>query len=217
MHAESNIQILKENQGSTVWVEQGDDGRACTIKAWSLSPWFALKCLLGISQPWRHWRGGRRLRRQNLASPEVLSVGLGWRGAWPVLKIRMPFIIGSTAAEQISESPSSVGHDIAARLGEAVSILAHAGLRHRDLKLSNIVLQRDSNEIWFIDPVGVMRDRNLVASIVCMLDRLEVEIRDGLVPRPTGATVVVLRSSIRGLGREDRRAVLQQLRTHHSH
>ena len=104
---------------------------------------------------------------------------------------------------------------MANRLGEAVSILAHAGLRHRDLKLSNIVVQPESGRIWFIDPVGVVGDQSRVTSIVCMLDRLDVEMRDGLVPRPPGASVVVIRSAIRGLSRDDRRAVLKQLRTRH--
>ena len=127
----------------------------------------------------------------------------------------MPFINGLTASEYLAESDVSVDLVMANGLGEAVSILAHAGLRHRDLKLSNIVVQPESSRIWFIDPVGVVGDRSLVNSIVCMLDRLDVEMRDGLVPRPSGVSLVVLRSAIRGLSRDDRRAVLRQLRTRH--
>ena len=142
---------------------------------------------------------------------------LGWRRGRPVVLLEMPFIEGHTALDQLQEAWPPDAMDLAGKLGRITGELAAAGLRHRDLKLSNVVVEDRSRDIWLIDPVGVVPDKDFVKSLACMLERLDVEIRIGFtgnVPQLSSLRRVTLRAAIRSLERDHRRAVLQQLRAH---
>ena len=105
--------------------------------------------------------------------------------------------------------------EVARQIGACVSRIAAAGLFHRDLKLSNLVIEEDGTErtAWVIDPVGVRRCRRRSTATFRMLDRRDVEIRERRNVAE-GAWSCVLREALRSLSSADRQEVLQQLREH---
>ena len=212
--SEANIQILKQERGRSVWIDRLEDGTMETIKSWALTPWFAFKFLIGIAQPWRHVRGAGRISRSSLRTPPIRSLRMG-RVAWcPVIKLRMPYIEGVTALEFL-ENGSGDCHQLASGLGRHASNLAIAGFRHRDFKLSNVVIEEQTHQIWLIDPVGVVRDRDPVRSLACMLERLNIEIEHGLagdVADLESLRRITLHEALRPMTSNQRRAVLQLLR-----
>ena len=210
----ADIQILKQEHGRTVWVDRAEDGTMETVKSWTLTPWFAFKFLVGIAQPWRHVRGAGRIRRSSLRTPPVHSLGIG-RIAWcPIIKLRMPYIEGVTGLEFLGTGSGACGQ-LASTLGSHVAKLAIAGFRHRDFKLSNVIIEEKTHGIWLIDPVGVVRDRDVVRSLACMLERLNVEVQHGLVGQVddlNSLRQLTLLAALRPMASDQRRAVLQLLR-----
>ncbi|MCH2132411.1 MAG: hypothetical protein MK116_01550 [Phycisphaerales bacterium] len=211
---ETVIRELKGHGARAVRLLQRADGSTHTVKSWVLTPWFITKCLMGIAQPWRHWRGSRRLQRAGLPTPPVESIRIGWLHGRPVLLLSMPFIEGRTALERLQGETEPDDARVAEALGRMVVTLAEAGLRHRDFKLSNVVLESPGDTVWLIDPVGVVRCRDRVHAMACMLDRLEIEGRSGLVALPVALRLAVSRTALRLVDRPTRQAVLQQLRAH---
>lgn len=213
-HMKADIQILKQERGRSVWIHRVDRETVETVKSWTLTPWFAFKFLIGIAQPWRHVRGAGRIRRCSLRTPRIKSLRVGWLAPWPVVKLRMPFIEGTTALEWM-QSDSAVRRETASGLGAHATTLARSGFRHRDFKLSNVVIESGTHRIWLIDPVGVVRDPDLARSLACMLERLNVEIHHGLagqIEDLKSLRVLTLLAALRPLDSNQRRAVLQQLK-----
>lgn len=208
--------MLKTECGRCVWISRINGDLPQTVKSWTLTPWFAFKLFIGIAQPWRHVRGGRRLRRASLQTPQVLSLRLRWRMYRPIIELRMPFVEGTDALSFLGiESPGRVRK--ANELGDLTLRLARSGLRHRDFKLSNVIIESDTQEIWLIDPVGVVHDRDLVRSMACMLERLDVELSQGLAGDVSDAARlrrVVLRAALRPVTTNQRRAIVRLLRSH---
>ena len=87
-----------------------------------------------------HLRGARRILRSSLRTPDVLSIRIGWSSPWPVVRLRMPYVEGITALEWL-KSGSNALHPLASGLGVHAATLAKCGLRHRDFKLSNVVIE----------------------------------------------------------------------------
>ena len=211
-----HIQILKQERGRSVRIHRLDSGATQTVKSWRFTPWFAFKFLTGIAQPWRHLRGARRILRSSLKTPDVLSIRIGWSSPWPVVRLRMPYVDGITALEWL-KSGSNALHPLASGLGVHAATLAKYGLRHRDFKLSNVVIEDGTRNIWLIDPVGVVRDSDPSRSLACMLERLNVEIEHGLAGSVDGLQSLrrlTLLSALRPLEPARRRAVLRRLRRH---
>ncbi|MDG2423760.1 MAG: hypothetical protein P8M22_07265 [Phycisphaerales bacterium] len=216
-HQELTKHMLKEDGGRAVWLLRAQGQPPLTYKSWTLTPWFACKCLMGIAQPWRHARGAGRLSRAGIKTPKVRTIRPGWHRNRPVLLLVMPYIEGHTALSQLQANDDSQASLLAEQLGLIVATLANAGFRHRDFKLSNVVVEQGSDHPWLIDPVGVVRDRDRVAALAMMLDRLDVEVREGhagTVPDAARLRRIMLRSALSRSPQMLRRAVLQRLRRH---
>ncbi|MEE2906253.1 MAG: hypothetical protein VX527_00325 [Planctomycetota bacterium] len=182
-----------------------------------MTPWFIFKCFIGIAQPWRHLRGARRLRRAQVQTPPVNSMRLGWRRHRPVFLVAMPFVEGETALDHLRNGHPIDADDLASQLGLIVAKLGDAGLRHRDFKLSNVVVERDTEALWLIDPVGVVRGRDQVTALTTMLERLDVEVREGHAGDVSRAPLlrrIMVRAALETLPRPLRKEVLQRLREH---
>ena len=126
----------------------------------------------------------------------------------------MPFVEGTTALSFL-DNGSGPCRRLASGLGEHAMRLAENGFRHRDFKLSNVIIEARTHDIWLIDPVGVVRDRDAVRSLACMLERLDVEISHGLAGQVDDLDALrrlVLLGALRPLPSDQRRAVLKQLK-----
>ncbi|MBG83286.1 MAG: hypothetical protein CMJ40_01935 [Phycisphaerae bacterium] len=213
---EGNIQILKRERGRSVWIDRVANGKTETVKSWTITPWFAFKLLIGIAQPLRHCRGAGRIAIASLKTPPVRSLRIGRIGWCPVVKLRMPFIPGLTALDFLQTDSRDIRR-LASELGCHAAKLAESGFRHRDFKLSNVVIQEKTHDVWLIDPVGVVRDRDPARSLACMLERLNVEIEHGLAGDVDDIGFLrrcALRGALRSMAPNPRRAVIRLLRRH---
>ena len=211
------IECLKDAGRQSVWLVRrpGEDPR--TVKTWSLGPWLVFKMFLGISQPQRQNRGARRLRQAGVNTPGSRP---GWRvsfhGLLPVLAAELDYVPGETALRLLGDElvSDSIKCRSARAVGGTVARLIQAGLFNRDLKLTNLIVDRSGAEpiVWMIDPVGVRRMRDEVAETVRMLDRLAVQPLFYGVPLPRSVVIATLLTALRPLGRVERRAVVGRLR-----
>ena len=216
-HDDVTTRVLKEDGGRAVRVLRAPGALPQTIKSWVMTPWFVCKCFMGIAQPWRHLRGSRRLRRAQVQTPPVTSMRLGWRRHRPVFLLAMPFVEGETALDRLRNCHPIDADGLASQLGLIVAKLASAGLRHRDFKLSNVVVERDTEDLWLIDPVGVVRGRDQAAALTTMLERLDVEVREGHAGHVFRAPLlrrIMVRAALQRLPRSLRKEVLLRLREH---
>ena len=104
--------------------------------------------------------------------------------------------------------------DIASEIGRVVANLIVARLVHRDLKLSNLIVERGAKprRVWVVDTADVRPMRHPVADVACMLDRLVIEMHQAGIGIPRAAWRPVLLSSFRQLSKQTRRGVVQRLR-----
>ena len=216
-HENVTTHVLKNDGGRAVWMSHVPGSIPLTFKSWVLTPWFLFKFIIGIAQPWRHLRGAGRLRRAGIPTPSVAFIRPGWRRRRPVILLVMPYVEGVTALDHLRIVEGSPAVDLAKQLGRYVSMLSEADLRHRDFKLTNVVIETGTDHPWLIDPVGVVRDRDRITSLATMLDRLDVEIREGHVGELRDVERlrrIILKAALVSAPSSVRRAVLQRLRTH---
>jgi hypothetical protein len=204
------IRCLKPAGLRSVWLvhRPGEDPR--TVKGWALTPWLALKLMLGLAQPQRQRRGSRRLGNAGVFSPRIFRLCLSRRGRWPVVQLESQYIAGRTALELLNEDSNLLDAKI---FGELVTTLAAASLFNRDLKLSNLVLDRQGR-LFVIDPVGVRLMRDPVRAIDRMLERLMIEPANAGITVPRRAVTQALFSALRPLAKPQRKAVLARLKAH---
>ena len=215
---EHAVACLKEEGLRSVWLVEPPGEARRTAKYWPVTPWSALKHCMGISQPARQLRGARRLAAIGVATPRVVSGPKVMASkAGRLYCMELEYVPGSTVTECL-EDPS---HDAAAfrsvarQLGAVIRSISGAGLLHRDLRLSNVIVGAGSDgpKVWVIDPVGVRRCGDGVTATARMLERLDVEVRRRrAVTR--GAWREVVRSALSGISATDRRAVFARLRAH---
>lgn len=187
------------------------------MKFWPVSTWMLTKHAMGISQPIRQSRGCRRLRRAGIDTPKIVSGPVISRvKGRRVIRLELDHVPGRTVLEHLGDGAANaaVVAEVARQVGSLVSSIADAGFMHRDLKLSNIVVEEFEDappKIWVIDPVGMRLCRNRSVAVFRMLERLDVEIRSGREIAGVGWSGVV-REALRPLSRPQRRAVLSMLR-----
>ena len=213
------VRCLKEAGRRSVWLIQRPGEGSRTLKTWPLTPTIALKLLLGLAQPQRQIRGAERLAKLGIRTPSPV-------GRWRFLRLKiglslaleLDYIPGRLALDVLTEGriDPAVGRPLAAEIGAAVRLLAEAKLLHRDLKLSNIVIaeEGDRRSICVLDPVGVRPMFDRLEALLRMFDRLRVEPAEMGIDIPRWAWAAVLRETVRGLPRADRRAVIRRLKSH---
>tara|TARA_Y100000589_G_scaffold60999_1_gene52067 strand:- start:20340 stop:21011 length:672 start_codon:yes stop_codon:yes gene_type:complete len=215
---EHAVACLKEEGLRSVWLVERPGEASRTAKYWPVTLWSAAKHCIGISQPARQLRGARRLAAIGVATPQVVDgptvVSARSRRLY---RLELEYVPGSTVMECLEESSHDTAtcRSVARQLGVVIRLISGAGLLHRDLRLSNVIVEAaaDGPVVWVIDPVGVRRCGNGLMAIARMLERLDVELRRRrAIAR--GAWREVVRSALSELSAADRRAVFAQLRAH---
>ena len=214
-----SVQCLKASGPSRVWLIRRPGQALRVLKLWTLTPWLAIKLALGIAQPQRQLRGARMLHEAGILSPRVMrGMHLLWSGMAPVIGIELDCQPGITALEAVEQSlRAPIGPRLAAECGRLVARLIDLRLFNRDLKLSNLIVAEHPDRapmIWIIDPVGVRRMRRPTLEAARMIERLAIEPWERGIPVPRALWFSALREALRGLTREDRRAVTSRLRAH---
>ena len=213
----TEIDCLKKEDLRSVWLLDIAGRGLTTLKRWPINWNLRWKSLFRQSQPDRQIRGTWRLLKAGMNTPQP---------ATPVYRsgnfyqLEMPFIEGSTVFELLKASQTNQieGQKLIAReLGEIVRRLARAHLRHRDLKLENVILktcQSDQQQpsLWLIDPVGVRICFSLEKSISYMLDRLASQPRNAGLRLPLSPQIICIRSATAELDRKRRKRCFQMLR-----
>ena len=212
LHAVEHIKGRRD--GRAVWKLQRPGSGPSTLKTWPLGPKLVLTGLLGLAQPQRQRRGAKRLDSIQVPTPRIIC-GPSWSLSGCTLEI--DWAHGSTALEYLEGADGDVDRTraFATQVGLMIDRIAGGGFVHRDMKLSNIIIedQGEQPRVWLIDTVDVRLSFSKPWAIYRMLERLDVELRsrrsllaDGWAP--------VLRAALSSLETSQRRAVLSRLRSH---
>lgn len=190
------VRCLKQAGARSVWlvVRPGESPR--TVKAWPLTPLFALKLLLGQSQPQRHRRGARLLNAAGIRTPELRGgPRIVRRGGRLLVELELEHAAGELALDALraatkGEARAEAGTELRAQMRDALDRLldrlGRARLLNRDLKLSNVLFvpattvdakaaHPGSLDVVLLDPVGVRRTRSTHAARARHEERLRVE------------------------------------------
>jgi len=212
------VRCLKRDGRRGIWLVQRAGHRAVTVKQWPLTFSMVAKLGLGIAQPQRQRRGARRLTRAGVRTPSPRGP-IRLRGRPRRVEVEHEYVEGRTALELLREEPDPI--DRAHRralvrvVGAAVANIASAGLLHRDVKLTNLVIDdHDPPRVWFIDPVGVRRAVDPVARFVRMFDRLAVEPTNQGIDLPAWQWQPLVRAALAGVPRPMRRAIITRIRSY---
>ncbi len=213
----TTIRCLKEEDLRSVWLLEIPGRGLITLKRWPVTWQLRWKSFFKQSQPDRQLTGAWKLLKAGVNTPQP---------ATPVYRsgsfyqLELPYIEGVTAYELL-KSNLPVSHDLlyelARELGKIVRRLAQAGLRHRDLKLENVVIKEPQQDaaplsLWLIDPVGIRNSFSISDSFVCMLDRLAIQpLNEGLAV-PLSLQIICIRSALGQFSRKERRHLFQTLR-----
>ncbi len=202
--------------GYAVWRLTHMDGTESTLKSWPLLFKSLLTLPVGMAQAQRQARGTRRLLAIDVPTPVVVS---GPRCIGLTVQLELQWIDGCTALDMLRDGDIDVSvlRAAAVQLGGIISRIATGGFMHRDLKLSNIIIERgeDGLQPWLIDTVGVRRCMSTSGAVYRMLERVQAEIRNE--PELVGPLrMAVVRAAFRSLPRSTRRAVCRRLRSHRS-
>ncbi len=213
------LRCLKPDGVRSVWLVQRPDQDPRTLKTWPFTALLAIKLLLGIGQPQRQVRGARRLRRAGVPTPNVIgSWRFARRSGRPVIELELEHASGLPALELLRriDKKDRAGVRRAELIGRSVASIASAGLLHRDLKLSNIIVGSSGEDpcIWLIDPVGVRRMNDRPTAFVRMFDRLLIEPISEGTDIPDRLWRRTLHSALMDETKIIRRAVFRRLRAH---
>lgn len=213
------VRCLKSDGLRSVWLVRDQRDQARLLKTWPLSPWFAVKLALGIAQPQRQLRGGRRLRKAGLQSPSVYKCQLRLRPPMRV-EVELAYVEGRSLWDICCENyhawlaAPQQAEALAARLGLIVAQLDQTGLFHRDLKIENIIAQDDDlQQLWLIDPVGVRRMRKRAEEVARMLERLAVQPLAQGMHLPVPVLRAAIAEATSHMTRSKRKRVMQALRS----
>lgn len=210
------MRCLKSEGGREIWLVQRAGQSPVTLKRWPLTASLIFKLGLGIAQPQRQRRGARRLLRAGVRTPPPRGPLRLRRRPWRI-ELEHDYIEGRTALELLHDrtQPLERAHwrTLGRAVGEAVAKIAAAGLLHRDLKLSNIVVDtHEPPRAWFIDPVGVRRAVDPAGRFVRMFDRLAIEPTNRGFDLPAWQWQPVVRAALAKLPRSTRRTIIARVR-----
>ncbi|QDT99612.1 protein kinase family protein [Gimesia aquarii] len=213
----TKIRCLKEEDLRSVWLIDIPGRGLTTIKRWPINWKLRWKSFFKQSQPQRQISGAWKLLAVGVNTPQPVT---------PVYRsnhyfqLEMPFIEGSTAFEALKRNPGSSDaelYHIARELGSIVRRLAMSHLRHRDLKLENVVVKsanasQTQPTLWLIDPVGIRFCVSPLQAIVCMLDRLAIQPINESIPLPLSLCIICIRSATQFYSSKKRRLFFRMLR-----
>jgi hypothetical protein len=139
------------------------EGRPVVLKCWRVgSPARRVYWLLRSSRGWRQWRGGARLARLGITTPEYVALvrgrdRLGWVEVLVMERLR-----GRSVLEHMARPSLDVRaeHRAAEALAGQCACMARAGIFNRDHKPSNLVLLEPAGaapRIGVLDTVAVPR------------------------------------------------------------
>lgn len=213
----TTIRCLKEEDLRSVWLIDIPGRGLTTLKRWPITWKLRWKSFFKQSQPQRQISGAWKLLTAGINTPQP---------ATPVYRsdqffqLEMPYIEGSTAFDLL-KSGTGYSHAeqclIARELGTIIQKIALNHLRHRDLKLENVVV-KPANQVqpqptlWLIDPVGIRVCRSPLAAIVYMLDRLAIQPIHEQVPLPLSLQIICIRSAVNSIPHRQRKLLFQELR-----
>ena len=213
------VKCLKSAGLNSVWLIHRPGEEPRTLKAWPVTIELLLKIILGIAQPQRQIRGAKRLAR---AGVDPATVCGSWRFVrWDrrsFIQLELDYVPGPSALEALREQNLNQAERrwAAAAVGRIVAKLAVAGLFHRDLTLTNLIVKDASEpaQIHIVDTVGVRRIRRSVPEIARMLERLAVQPDFNRIPVPRTVWMPLLLAAMRPLAPTTRQAVLRTLKRH---
>lgn len=213
------IRCLKDAGPSSLWLIHRPSQELRTLKRWSFSPSLIAKYILGISQPQRQVRGANRAVRAGVDTANIAGQPrFIWKDGVPNIEIELDYIEGSSALDVLrSNTLSDQELRSASRLlGQIVAKLAVAGLFHRDMTLSNIIIEkgRDPIVIRLIDTVGIRPMRRSIPEFARMLERLVVQPAFEKIDIPSTIWMPLLLEALRPLAPYNRRGVLRWLKEH---
>ncbi|QDT40660.1 hypothetical protein Pan241w_07180 [Gimesia alba] len=213
----TTIRCLKEEDLRSVWLIDIPERGLTTLKRWPISWKLRWKSLFKQSQPQRQISGAWKLLTAGINTPQPVTPVYR---AGDFFQLEMPFIEGATVFDLLN-SGESYSHAeqclIARELGEIVRKLASTHLRHRDLKLENVVVKpanqvQQKPTLWLIDPVGIRNCLSPLTAIVYMLDRLAIQPIHERIPLPTSLQIICIRSAVNSIPRRQRKLLFQKLR-----
>ena len=213
------VKCLKSAGLNSVWLIHRPGEEPRTLKTWPVTIELLLKIILGIAQPQRQIRGAKRLAR---AGVDPATVCGSWRFVrWDrrsFIQLELDYVPGPSALEALREQNLNQAERrwAAAAVGRIVAKLAVAGLFHRDLTLTNLIVKDASEpaQIHIVDTVGVRRIRRSVPEIARMLERLAVQPDFNRIPVPRTVWMPLLLAAMRPLAPTTRQAVLRTLKRH---
>lgn len=211
------VRCLKEAGPRSVWLIQRPGEEPRTLKSWPLTLPAAAKLIVGGAQAQRQRRSARRTARLKIPTPDPAGRCVVRRrgGRW-LIELELRYVPGRSVLEILR------GGDVDARLAGAagrqlahiVRTLADAGFTHRDLTISNCVIQdaTDGPVVWLIDTVGIRRTRDRLKGMIRMIERLSALAVWRPAARPPWVWTPFLREVFRGLPTGERRETLRILR-----
>ncbi len=213
------VKCLKSAGLNSVWLIHRSGEERRTLKSWPVTLGLLGKLLLGIAQPQRQVRGAKSVAR---AGVDPATVCGPWRFARRerrlLIELELDYVPGPSALDALNQKKLSQAElrCVAAAIGQIVAKLTVAGLFHRDLTLTNLIVKSASGpaQIRVIDTVGVRRIRRPVPEIARMLERLGVQLDTSHSPAPPAAWMPLLLEAIRPLAPKTRQAVLRSLKQH---
>lgn len=213
----TTVRCLKEENLRSVWLLDIAGRGLTTLKRWPISWKLRCQSLFRQAQPQLQSIGAWRLLKVGVNTPQPATPVYSVEGFY---QLEMPFIEGSTIYDLLkspSISPQAEQALIARELGKIVGRLAQSHLRHRDLKLENVIVkpaqtEQDKPSLWLIDPVGIRWCLSVEKSIICMLDRLAIQPLVEEIPLPLSLQIICIRSATRNLERQRRKRFFRKLR-----
>ena len=198
------VKCLKSAGLNSVWLIHRPGEEPRTLKSWPVTLGLLGKIMLGIAQPQRQIRGAKWVAR---AGVDPATVCGSWRFARRegrlLIELELDYVPGPSALDALEDQTLSQTElrCAAAAIGQIVAKLAVAGLFHRDLTLSNLIVRSASGpaQICVIDTVGVRRIRRPVPEIARMLERLGVQLVTIHNPAPPTAWMALLLEAMRPL------------------
>ncbi len=213
------VKCLKSAGLNSVWLIHRPGEGPRTLKAWPVTIELLFKIVLGIAQPQRQIRGAKQLAR---AAVDPATVCGSWRfvrrDRRSLIELELDYVPGPSALDALREGDLNQAErrSSAAAVGRIVAKLAVAGLFHRDLTLTNLIVNDASGpaQICVVDTVGVRRIRRPVPEIARMLERLAVQPDFNRIPVPRTVWMPLLLAAMRPLAPTTRQAVLRTLKRH---